>query len=115
MVKRDDVVRYNPLGLICLALSRTHITSHLHQVTAKRKLSEALTNRPRHIIIEGELYRQEQGALMKTWPKRYVILYDDCIEVPVNLYVDREVFALILSYFAGIFWRSSRCWRQKDF
>lgn len=50
-------------------------------VTAKRKLSEALTNRPRHAIIEGELYRQEQGALMKSWPKRYVILYDDCIEV----------------------------------
>jgi hypothetical protein len=50
-------------------------------VTAKRRLSDALTGRPRHVVMEGELFRQEQGALMKTWPKRYCVLYDDILEV----------------------------------
>lgn len=68
-------------------------------VAAKRRLADALTNRTRHVVLEGELFRyhmpfeeiwttvtkinfrQEPGALMKTWSKRWVTLYDDLIEV----------------------------------
>jgi hypothetical protein len=49
--------------------------------TAKLRLSESLRSKQRGVIMEGELFRQEQGALMKTWQKRYCILLDDSIEI----------------------------------
>jgi hypothetical protein len=49
--------------------------------TGKSKLSVALSTKKRGDIMEGELYRQESGALMKSWTKRYVVLTDTALTV----------------------------------
>mmetsp|Transcript_23543 Transcript_23543/g.21418 ORF Transcript_23543/g.21418 Transcript_23543/m.21418 type:complete len:1061 (-) Transcript_23543:928-4110(-) len=56
VVRRDDVIR------------------------AKRILSESLQKARTGVILQGELYKLEQGALSKSWQRRLVRLFHDSLE-----------------------------------
>jgi hypothetical protein len=80
--KDEQWVRSNAPGLdVRRRLWMATVVSRDLVVAAKRRLAEAISSRVRGVIMEGTLFRQEQGALMKTWQKRHVVLTDDTIEI----------------------------------
>jgi hypothetical protein len=80
--KDEQWVRNNAPGLdVRRRLWMATVVSRDLVVQAKRRLAEAISSRVRGVIMEGPLFRQEQGALMKSWQRRHVVLTDDTIEI----------------------------------
>lgn len=82
--KDEQWVKFNSHGLD--TRRRLWITTVVRQddhITAKNKLSEAFTIKPRGIIMLGDLYRQEQRTLRKVWQKRFIVLTDNRLEIYV--------------------------------
>jgi hypothetical protein len=59
----------------------TTVVKRSELLVAKAKLTDTLTSKKRGSIMEGELYRQESGTLMKSWTKRYVVLNDNSLSI----------------------------------
>ena len=49
-------------------------------IRAKRILSESLQKQRSSTLLQGELYKLDQGALTKTWQRRVVKLQHDSLE-----------------------------------
>ncbi len=78
----EQWARSNAPGLdVRRRLWMTTVVSSDQLSVGKKMLSDALRNRVRGVIMEGELFKQEQGTLMKSWQKRSVVLSDDCVEI----------------------------------